>query len=205
MPAVTFNDLADVLPVTESLMKGGLDVMEITFRSGVAAEAIKLVRKYFPEMKVGAGTLLSPQQVDEAVAAGAMFGVAPGCNISVVRAAEGRSLPFIPGIITASELEMALEMGCPVVKIFPCDLSGGTSLVRALEAPYAHTGVKFIPMGGINLSNLHEYAAFEIVLAAGGSWIASREAIQRKDFARIRENAKQSITIMRLLEKEEDK
>jgi 2-dehydro-3-deoxyphosphogluconate aldolase/(4S)-4-hydroxy-2-oxoglutarate aldolase len=195
MPALTFTHEADVLPVTEAILAGGLNVMEITFRTEVAAKAIELVRKNFPEMKVGAGTLLSVEQVNTAINAGAFFGVAPGLNNSVVQFASEKSFPFIPGIITASELEKALELGCYTMKLFPCDLSGGISLIKALQGPYAHTGVKFIPMGGINLTNLHQYMAYDIVLAAGGSWIASAEMIAQKNYNKIKENVEQSIVI----------
>lgn len=195
MPAITFEKEEEVCPVTEALLAGGLDNMEITFRTPIAAKAIERVRKHFPEMKVGAGTILSVEQVNEAHQAGALFGVAPGLNAGVVQAAAKKSFPFIPGIITSSELETALGLGCRTVKLFPCDLGGGTALIKALQGPYAHTGVKFIPMGGINLSNLHQYMAFEIVLAAGGSWIADRGTIAQKEYAKIKENVRQSMAV----------
>ncbi|MBS0027690.1 bifunctional 4-hydroxy-2-oxoglutarate aldolase/2-dehydro-3-deoxy-phosphogluconate aldolase [Chitinophaga sp. 22321] len=197
MPAITFHNIEDVLPVTNALQEGGLDVMEITFRTGIAAKAIELVRKNFPEMIVGAGTLLNSEQLAIAVQAGASFGVAPGLNEKVIGTAAEKNFPFIPGIITASELEKALTLGCRLVKIFPCNLSGGIGLIRALQSPYAHTGIQFIPMGGINLSNLHEYTALNIVLAAGGSWIASEELIGQKGFDIITENVRCSIAITR--------
>jgi 2-dehydro-3-deoxyphosphogluconate aldolase / (4S)-4-hydroxy-2-oxoglutarate aldolase len=196
MPAVTLARLADVLPVTEAILSGGLDVMEITFRTEIAANAIELVRKHFPEMKVGAGTLLSTGQIGAAMDAGALFGVAPGLNSGVVQFAAEKEFPFIPGIITASELERALELGCQTMKLFPCDLSGGISLIKALQGPYAHTGAKFIPMGGINLENLHQYMAYEIVLAAGGSWIASSELIAQGNYRKIKENVTLSLAII---------
>jgi 2-dehydro-3-deoxyphosphogluconate aldolase/(4S)-4-hydroxy-2-oxoglutarate aldolase len=195
MPAITLRFAEDALPVTEALLGGGLDVMEITFRTPAAPKAIELVRKKFPEMNVGAGTLLNTDQINEAIGAGAFFGVAPGLNEAVVLAAAEKKIPFIPGIVTASELERSLALNCDVVKVFPCDLSGGISLIKALQAPYAHTGVKFIPMGGINLSNLDQYASLEIVLAAGGSWIASKDMIDQKEWSGIKENARRSIAI----------
>ncbi|TWF40361.1 2-dehydro-3-deoxyphosphogluconate aldolase/(4S)-4-hydroxy-2-oxoglutarate aldolase [Chitinophaga polysaccharea] len=195
MPAVTFNREEEVLPVTEAILQGGLNVMEVTFRTGIACKAIEMIRNQFPEMQVGAGTLLSTEQIDLALNAGAFFGVAPGLNSSIVKYAAEKSFPFIPGIITSSELESALTMGCRVLKLFPCDLAGGTSLIKALQAPYAHTGVKFIPMGGIHLSNLREYTDLDVVLAAGGSWIAPNEVIEQKRFDQIRENVKRSIAI----------
>lgn len=195
MPAITLDREEDALPVAEALLKGGLDVMEITFRTAIAAKAIELVRKKLPEMKVGAGTLLNSSQINEAVNAGALFGVAPGLNETVVIAAAEKNFPFIPGVITSSELEKALMLNCRLVKVFPCDLSGGIALIKALQSPYAHTGIKFIPMGGINLSNLHQYTSLNIVLAAGGSWIVSKELVAQKNFATITENARQSVSI----------
>lgn len=202
MPAITFEKEEDVLPVTEALLTGGLDVMEITFRTRIAAQAIEMVRKHFPEMKVGAGTILSAEQVNEAGDAGALFGVAPGLNAMVVQAAAKKSFPFIPGVITSSELENALALGCRTIKLFPCDLGGGTALIKALQGPYSHTGVKFIPMGGINLSTLHQYIAYDIVLAAGGSWIADRGTIAQKEYTKIKENVKQSMAITRGVKRE---
>lgn len=195
MPAVTFNREEDVLPVAEAILQGGLNVMEVTFRTEIASKAIRMIRKQFPEMQVGAGTLLSSEQVDVALDAGAVFGVAPGLTANVVKYAAEKSFPFIPGIITPSELENALTLGCRVLKLFPCDLVGGTSLIKALQAPYAHTGVRFIPMGGINLSNLHEYTDLDIVLAVGGSWIAPSEMIAQERFDQILENVKRSVAI----------
>ncbi|NLU90460.1 bifunctional 4-hydroxy-2-oxoglutarate aldolase/2-dehydro-3-deoxy-phosphogluconate aldolase [Chitinophaga sp. Ak27] len=195
MPAVTFNREEDVLPVTEAILDGGLNVMEVTFRTEIAAKAIKMIRKQFPEMQVGAGTLLSSEQIDLALNAGAFFGLAPGLTASVVKYAAEKSFPFIPGIITPSELESALALGCRVLKLFPCDLTGGASLIKALQATYAHMGVRFIPMGGINLSNLREYTDLDIVLAAGGSWIAPGEMIAQKRYDQMLENVKRSIAI----------
>jgi len=192
MPAVTFEKEEEALSVAEAILQGGLDVMEITFRTAIAAKAIEMVRKNFPEMKVGAGTILSVEQMNEAVDAGALFGVAPGLNAAVTRAAFKKSFPFIPGVITSSELEKALAMGCRTVKLFPCDLGGGTALIKALQGPYSHTGVKFMPMGGITISNLHQYLAYEIVAAVGGSWMADRHLIAQKEYAKIRENVRQS-------------
>ncbi|WP_126246175.1 bifunctional 4-hydroxy-2-oxoglutarate aldolase/2-dehydro-3-deoxy-phosphogluconate aldolase [Chitinophaga rhizosphaerae] len=195
MPAVTLHREDDVLPVAEALLEGGLDVMEITFRTGIAAKAIALIRKKFPEMHVGAGTLIHPEQIKIAVNAGARFGVAPGLNKVTLEAAARENFPFIPGIATASELENALMLDCKLVKVFPCDLLGGVAVIRALQQPYGHTGMKFIPMGGVNLANLHEYVAPGSVMAVGGSWIASGELIERRNFAAIAENARKSITI----------
>lgn len=198
MPAVTFLKEDDVLPVTEAMLQGGLKVMEVTFRTEIAAKAIVLIRKNFPEMNIGAGTLLSPEQISMAINAGAMFGLAPGLNTRVVQFAAESAFPFIPGIITASELENALALGCQVLKLFPCDLAGGVSLIKALLGPYAHTGVKLIPMGGINLLNLHEYIDLEMVLALGGSWIATSELMAQKKYDHIRKNAERSVEIVNL-------
>lgn len=157
--------------------------MEITFRNPAAPACVAAVRQEVPEMTVGAGTLLNPAQVELALKHGAQFGVTPGFNPEVIRAATAAGLPLIPGVATAGELERALALCCAVVKLFPAEQLGGLAMVKALAGPYAQTGLKVIPMGGVNQQNGAAYAANPFVGALGGSWMAAPELIAAKDWA----------------------
>jgi len=195
LPAVTMEDVNTALKLAETYLEAGLDIMEITFRTDAASEAIREIAKNYPEMKVGAGTLLSAGQIKKAKDAGAQFGLSPGLNEHVVRAAVEHSFSFIPGVSTPSEIEMALEFGCSVLKLFPADLLGGAAYIKSMEGPYQKTGVKFIPMGGVNIENLSVYLGFSSVIAAGGSWIAPRDPIRNNQFGKVREIVRRSLEI----------
>lgn len=199
LPAVTIEDPQDALKVAEVFLEGGLKVMEITFRTKTAAESIKKIRENLPDMIVGAGTLLTPQQAEKAKKAGAHFGVAPGMNSNVITGAQKINFPFIPGVITPSEVEQALELDCTTLKLFPAKQSGGVNRLKAIAAPYKHTGVSFIPMGGINPDNISQYLAYPEVLAVGGSWLAPKSLIQKQDFAKISEKVREALNISRSL------
>jgi 2-dehydro-3-deoxyphosphogluconate aldolase/(4S)-4-hydroxy-2-oxoglutarate aldolase len=175
------------------ILKGGLDVMEVPFRTKVAAESIKLICNTFPEMKIGAGTILTPAQVAEAKKAGAQFGLAPGFNPAVVKEAIKNDFPFIPGVMTPSEVELALELGCKILKLFPASQVGGIAMLNALIGPYGYTGVKFIPMGGVTLDNLNEFLSLKNVEAVGGSWLATKSLIEKKAFDVIEQNVKDAL------------
>ena len=181
VPVAVIDDPGNAVPLAEALQAGGLDVIEVTFRTAAAATALRNIRKAFPAMLAGAGTLLTAGQVEEARSAGAAFGVAPGLNEDVVRASLKAGMPFIPGVATASEVEKALQLGCWLLKLFPADLK----LLKALAGPYEHTGVKFIPLGGINTGNMAEYLALPIVAAIGGSWMVERELVAAKHWNEI--------------------
>jgi 2-dehydro-3-deoxyphosphogluconate aldolase/(4S)-4-hydroxy-2-oxoglutarate aldolase len=195
LPAVTLESKEDALKIAEALLEGGLNVMEIAFRTKVAADSIKEIRDKVGEMIIGAGTLLTPGQVYEAKKAGAQFGVAPGLNESVLKEAKKINFPFIPGVITPSDVEQALQLECNILKLFPVEYKGGAKLLKALLGPYKHTDVAFIPMGGINLDNMEKYLAYQEVLAVGGSWLTPRELIRKQDFHKISNNAKVSLRI----------
>lgn len=181
LPAVTVADSRQAVEVAKALQEGGLSVMEITFRTAVTLDAIRAVREEVPGMSVGAGTILTPSRIDEAMAAGAQFGLSPGLNRTVVERARKRAFPFVPGVSTPSEIEKALGLGMQVLKIFPAGQLGGPSYLRSLQGPYAHTGVTFIPMGGVNLSNLAGYSRLNIVRALGGSWLVPKQSgVQEK-------------------------
>jgi 2-dehydro-3-deoxyphosphogluconate aldolase / (4S)-4-hydroxy-2-oxoglutarate aldolase len=192
-PAVTFSSIDEVIPVTEALHKGGLRVMEVTFRTGVAADAIQSIRKNFPDMYIGAATLLSPAQVNEAMEAGAQFGLAPGFNPAVCAYAIKTHFPFIPGVMTPSEIELTAEMGFTILKLFPAAQLDGPVFLKALYHTYIQLQLQFIPMGGVSLENMQEYLLQKNVIAVGGSWLASRELISSKQFNSITERVKEAL------------
>jgi 2-dehydro-3-deoxyphosphogluconate aldolase/(4S)-4-hydroxy-2-oxoglutarate aldolase len=169
--------------------------VEVTFRTAAAADAINAIRKALPAMTVGAGTLLMPDQVDQAALAGAQFGVAPGLNLRVVQRARDLKLPFIPGVMTPSEIEQALAHDLKLINFFPAEAAGGVKMLKALAGPYAHTGLSFIPLGGVLPANLAEYLALPLVGAVGGTWIAERKLIQTKAWDEITRLAREAVTL----------
>ena len=184
--AVLVVDRADdAIPLATALLEGGVGVMELTLRTPAALEALQRIRTSLPEMIAGVGTILTPAQVHEAKSAGAAFGVAPGTNGNVLSAARAEGLPFAPGIATPSDIEAALEHGCRLLKFFPSEASGGLPFLKNIAAPYAHLGLKYIPLGGVNEQNLPAYLGEKIVGAIGGSWLAPRELINSADWKSI--------------------
>ena len=175
----------DAVPLAEALLSGGLSVMEITFRTAAAAESIQRIRQQVPAMGIGAGTLLSPDQVQRAADAGAQFGVSPGLNEAVLAAANKNQMPFFPGVMTPTEVGRALDLGNRHLKFFPAETAGGVKMLKALAGPFAHTGVKFVPTGGINAALLPDYLAVPQVAAIGGSWMAERKLVAEKAWAKI--------------------
>ncbi len=185
---LTISDAASAIPVAEALLAGGINAIELTLRTPEALECIKAVRKALPDMLVGAGTILTPKQVWQAKDAGAHFGVAPGTNARVISAAQDAGLFFGPGVFTPSDIEIALENGCTLLKYFPA-ASCGMAHLKAMSTPYKHLGVKFIPLGGVNLGNLKEMLSDPIIAGVGGSWIATPERISAKKYDEIKEQA----------------
>jgi len=175
----------DAVPLAEALLAGGLNVMEITFRTAAAAESIKLIRRSVPQMAIGAGTLLTTDNVKQAVDAGAQFGVSPGLNEAVLAEAKQNQMPFFPGVMTPTEVDRATGLGWKHLKFFPAENAGGAKMLKALAAPFAHTGVKFVPTGSINAALLPDYLAVPQVAAVGGSWMADRKLIVEKQWAKI--------------------
>lgn len=167
----------DAVPLAQALLAGGLDVIEVTFRTAAAAAAIAAIRENLPQMRVGAGTLLSAKQVLEAVDAGAQFGVSPGLSEDALKAAENEGIPLFPGVMTPTEVDRALNLGCRHLKFFPAEAAGGTAMLKALAGPFSHTGVKFIPTGGISAANLADYLALPQVAAVGGSYMSERKLV----------------------------
>ena len=194
---VTVENPEDAGPIARALLTGGVGAIELTFRTARAAEAIRRIRAEVPEILVGAGTLLNRAHVQAAIEVGALFGVAPGCNPSTIAAARECGLPFAPGVMTPTDMEIALEHGCRVLKYFPATNLAAPSALETMAAPFAHLGLRFIPLGGINLASLPQWLASPSVLGVGGSWLAPRDVIQRKDWAALQRNAEQAAEIVR--------
>jgi len=175
----------DAVPLAEALIAGGLNCIEVTFRTAGAAESITRIRKSLPHAVVGAGTLLTADNVKQAVDAGAQFGVSPGLSEAVSKAARDKQFPLFPGVITPTEIMAALELGWKHLKFFPSETFGGVNALKALIGPFGHTGVKFIPTGGITAATLPNYIAIPQVAAVGGSWMAERKLVADKNWAKI--------------------
>ena len=197
VPVIAIDSADAALPLADALIEGGLPVAEITFRTAAAAEVIAKIAKERSGLLLGAGTVLTAENLRKAKDTGARFGVAPGLNPDVVTEAGRLGLPFIPGVITPSEIEQALSLGVKLLKYFPAEAFGGLKVIKALSAPYAHAGVKFMPTGGVTLANLPDYLASDAVACVGGTWIASREAIAEKKWDQIRENCRAAVEIVR--------
>lgn len=190
VPIVVVEEADKALPLADAMLEGGMRVMEITFRTPAAEGAIRAIRAKRPEMMVGAGTLLTVEQVERAAGCGAEFAVAPGLNRRVVEAAGRAGLAFAPGVMTPSDVEAGLEMGLRVLKVFPAETIGGVGMIKALGGPYGHTGVKFVPTGGINERNFRAYLALPNVLAVGGTWLATREDVSQGRWGEITERCR---------------
>ena len=186
IPIITIEDPAKALPLADTLTECGLPLAEITFRTEAGIEAIRLLGRERPDFLVGAGTILTPDQLNMASDHGAKFGVAPGFKENVIQAAMDIGFPFAPGIMTPSEIEAALEMDIKVLKYFPAEAVGGTSFLKSMSAPYSHLGIRYIPTGGINAGNLQSYLDLPQVLACGGSWMAAKDDIKAGNWDQIR-------------------
>ena len=195
VPVVVLNDVKNAVPLAQSLINGGLPCAEVTFRTEAAQQSIAEISKNFPQMFVGAGTVLTTEQVDRAVDAGAKFIVSPGFNPKVVEYCIKKGYPVTPGIMTPTELEMALEFGLDVVKFFPAENAGGLKMIKAMAAPY--TKMKFMPTGGINPQNVREYLQCAKILACGGSWMVKGDLINSGNFAEIEKLTKEASQIVK--------
>ena len=198
VPVIKVEDAADAVPLCKALSDGGLPVAEITFRSAAAEEAIKLVHEQLPDVILGAGTVLTKDQVDRALAAGATYIVSPGLNPNIVRYCQEKGVAIVPGTSNASDIEAALELGLKTVKFFPAEAVGGLKTIKSLAAPYVD--VKFMPTGGINEKNLNDYLAFPKIVACGGSWMVPGDAVAAKDWDRIRTLASSAVQLLLGLE-----
>ena len=194
VPVVKIDDAKDAVPLAKALCEGGLPCAEITFRTAAAEEAIKAIVAAYPDMLVGAGTVLTTEQVDRAVNAGATFIVSPGLNPKIVKYCVDKGIPVTPGCANPSDVEQAIELGLEVVKFFPAEAAGGLNMIKAMAAPYV--GMKFLPTGGISAKNLNEYLSYNKILACGGSWMVKGELINAGDFDQIRQMTREAVQVM---------
>lgn len=188
---LVIDKLDHAVPLAEALLKGGVDAIELTLRTPVAIEAASLIKKRFPEIVLGFGTVLTTEQVKAVVDVGADFAVAPGCNPKIIQEAKKLGLSFAPGVMTPSEIEIAVQEGCRLLKFFPAETSGGLNHLKSVAGPYNYLGLKFIPLGGLNSKNAHQYIESPLISAIGGSWIAKRPLIQNENWDEITKNAEE--------------
>lgn len=193
LPAVTIDHADQGVLIAGALLSGGLGQLEVTFRTSATIESIIAIRKKYPQMTIGAGTILNIEQLHQAKDAGAAFGLAPGLSPKIIAEAVKIDFPFIPGVMTPSEIELALSLGCRLMKLFPAGLSGGIDLIHAFNGPYIHTGYQLIAMGGVNLRNMNAYLAIENVVAVGGSWLISGLSEDSSAYGQIAANTKEAI------------
>ena len=195
IPVVVLEDAKDAAPLAQALIDGGLPCAEVTFRTEAAEECIRIMAEQFPDMLIGAGTVLTTDQVDRAVAAGAQFIVSPGLNPRIVKYCVEKGITITPGCTNPSDIEQALENGLEVVKFFPAEPAGGLKMIKAMAAPYV--GVKFMPTGGINAENVKEYLKYDRIIACGGSWMVSGALVKEGNFAKITELTKEAAAIVK--------
>ena len=192
---LVIDNADDAVPLAKTLLANGIKVMELTLRTPAAVEALRRIKKEVPEMIAGAGTVLTPAQVDEVFEAGAAFAVAPGLNRKVIERAKELGLSFAPGIMTPSDIEAGIELGCTLQKFFPAETTGGLKHLAAMSAPYKHLGVSFIPLGGLSAANMNTYLENSLVAAIGGSWIAKQSDIKSNNWDVIGKNAAEAVAI----------
>ena len=194
VPVIALDDAKDAKPLAEALCKGGIPCAEVTFRTAAAEESIRIMAQEFPDMLVGAGTVLTTEQADRAIAAGAKFIVSPGLNPKVVAHVLAKGVPMLPGTANPSDVEAALELGLEVVKFFPAEAAGGIKMIKAMSAPYGK--VKFMPTGGISADNLKEYLDFNKIVACGGSWMVKKDLVAAGKFDEIEALCREAVTKM---------
>lgn len=193
VPVVVLNDVKDAEPLADALVKGGLPCAEVTFRTAAAEESIRIMAEKYPDMLVGAGTVLTVEQVDRAVNAGAKFIVSPGFDPEIVDYCLEKDIPIFPGIVTPSEAAQAVKRGLKVVKFFPAENFGGVSTIKSLAAPY--TMLKFMPTGGVSTKNLKDYLSFDKIVCCGGSWMVKGDMIKAGEFDKIAEMTKEAVAL----------
>lgn len=197
VPVIAIEDAAHARPLTEALLNGGLGVAEITFRTDAAAEVIETLSRDCPELLTGAGTILTREQAERAANAGAIFGLAPGFDPDIVDAAMALKMAFAPGIMTPSDISLAAAKGCRLMKFFPATPAGGPSMLKNINAPFAHMGLRFVPTGGVTLDTMKDWLALPEVAAVGGTWIAKAEHMRDGDWPGIAERARAAVARVR--------
>ena len=195
VPVVVLNDAKDAAPLAKALCEGGLPCAEVTFRTEAAEESIRIMATEFPEMVIGAGTVLTIDQVDRAVGAGAKFIVSPGFDPEIVDYCISKNIPVLPGCITPSEVTQAVKRGLEVVKFFPAEQFGGVATLKALAAPF--TSVRFMPTGGISAKNLADYLGFKKIIACGGSWMVKGDMVAAGEFDKIKEMTTEAVALVK--------
>ena len=195
VPVVVLNDAKDAEPLAKALCDGGLPCAEVTFRTDAAEESICIMKNAFPEMLIGAGTVLTIDQVERAVAAGAEFIVSPGFDPEIVDYCLGKDIPVLPGCVTPSEMIQAVKRGLEVIKFFPAEQYGGVATLKALAAAFPNA--KFMPTGGISAKNLAEYLGFKKILACGGSWMVKGDMIAAGEFDKIKEMTAEAVALVK--------
>ncbi|GAA9015097.1 bifunctional 4-hydroxy-2-oxoglutarate aldolase/2-dehydro-3-deoxy-phosphogluconate aldolase [Helicobacter pylori] len=193
VPVVVIENIKDAVPLAQSLIEGGIQIIEVTLRSSCALEAIELIAKNVPKMRVGAGTILNPTQLEQTQNRGAEFLISPGLTIKLLEYAKKKDMPLIPGVSSSSEVMQALELGYNALKFFPAEYCGGVKLLNAFNGPFK--GVKFCPTGGISADNMRSYLNLENVLCVGGSWLTPKNLIQNKEWDKITEICKRSLAL----------
>lgn len=195
VPVVVLEDANDAERLADALIKGGLPCAEVTFRTEAAEESIRIMTDKYPDMLVGAGTILTTEQVDKAVAAGAKFIVSPGFDPEIVDYCIEKEIPILPGVVAPSEAAQAVKRGLKVVKFFPAEQFGGVSTIKALAAPY--TMLKFMPTGGVSVNNLKNYLSFDKIICCGGSWMVKGDLIKAGEFEKIADMTKEAVELAR--------
>ncbi len=193
IPVIVIDDANDAEPLAEALLEGGMDVIEITCRTAAAGEALARIKKTFPEMLLGAGTVVTRDQAQMCVDIGVDFGLAPGLNPDTVRFFQASETLFVPGVMTPSEIEQGLSLGCKLLKFFPAGAAGGVGMLKNLGGPYTSQGVQFCPTGGVNLDNMNDYLALPVVSCIGGSWLATKQQIADKQWSAITTQVKAAL------------
>jgi 2-dehydro-3-deoxyphosphogluconate aldolase/(4S)-4-hydroxy-2-oxoglutarate aldolase len=193
IPVVVLEDAKDAAPLAKALVEGGLPCAEVTFRTDTAEESIKIMTSEYPDMFVGAGTVLTIEQVDRAVAAGAKFIVSPGFDPEIVDYCLSKEISVFPGCITPSEVVQAVKRGLKAVKFFPAEQFGGVAAIKAIAAPYV--GIKFMPTGGINAKNLESYLSCDKIVACGGSWMVKSDLIKEGKFNEIKAMTEEAVKL----------
>lgn len=198
---LVIDDIAHAIPVGKALLAGGINIIELTLRTPVAFEAAYRIKKELPEIVLGFGTVINKEQAKKATDAGADFAVAPGCNPKIIEEAQKLGLSFAPGIMTPTDIEVAVENGCRVLKYFPAETAGGLNHLISIVNPYQYLDLKFIPLGGCNITNAESYLKSELITAIGGSWIATRNLIQSANWDAITANAVQITSLIKNMKK----
>jgi 2-dehydro-3-deoxyphosphogluconate aldolase/(4S)-4-hydroxy-2-oxoglutarate aldolase len=193
IPVIVIDDANDAEPLTEALLAGGMDVIEVTCRTAAAPAALARIKQSFPDVLLGAGTVVTSDQAKMCIDTGVNFGLAPGLNPATVKYFQANDTLFIPGVMTPSEIEQGMALGCKLLKFFPAGAAGGINMLKNFAAPYAPLGIKFCPTGGVNLDNMNDYLSLPVVSAIGGSWLATKQQIAAKQWSVITQQVKDAL------------